>query len=267
MLGHHRPTVVTIEGTLAAIELGDPLKLAVPARDRLSAWFLTDILAEMLDDPRHAQQVARLIESLTFTRPPPGRVYAATMQMLESGALQARFVTAAWAREARGWEEQEARPLLPTDGPTVGPGRGPAPYEKLRTTWVSFDVLDDDGEPLPNGRFDVVLDGRVEGGLLDDGIHRYEPLREQATAVLGIQRFFWSYDPGRTGAAPHSPTDHQPGSLTFEVLDRDGDEVDGEYTFVSSPTEHRAPLDGVHEHEAAAGPAALRLHGLSFPTR
>lgn len=261
-----RPTRVTLEGSLATIELCDPLHLSVPSWDRLNAWFIAELLAEMLDDPHQARQVASLLESMSGTRPSHSRVLAATLQRIEAGALHARFIVARWVEELRGWEEPEPRPLVPTHGPSDGPGHGPAPYEKLRTTWISFDVDDDDGQALPNGRFDLVLDGRVEGGPLDDEIHRYEPLREQATAALGMQSFYWSYDPGRMGSTPHPSTGGEDHSLTFEVLDQDGNLASGEYTLAAAGTES-APLDGVHEHEVTDGRATLRLHALSFSPR
>lgn len=261
-----RPTHVTLEGPLATIELCDPLRVAVPVCSRLNASFIAELLAEMLDDPHQARQVARLLASTSGTRPPPRRVLEATLQKIEAGTLHARFTVARWVEELRGWEEPEPRPLVPSSGPTDGPGHGPAPYEELRTTWLSFDVVDDGGQPLPNGRFDVVLDGRVEGGPLDDEVRRYQPLREQATAALGMQSFYWSYDPGRTGSDPHPSTGDEHGSLTFEVLDQDGNPASGEYTLTGAATEP-TPLDGVHEHEVTERRATLRLHALSFSRR
>ena len=128
-----RPTHVTIEGPLAAIELWDPLYSVVPPTEHLSAWFMADISTEMLTDRRRASQVTAFIEAVTSTRPRVDQVHATLARLLEGGILHARFVRPSWAEQARGWDHgEEPRPLNPNepDEPAVA-----------RPTWISLEVV------------------------------------------------------------------------------------------------------------------------------
>lgn len=262
MMFGHRPTHVTIEGPLAAIELWDSLRSDIPPLDRLGPSLLTDMLAEMLEDPRQELEVALLIETITSTRPRPEQVHATAVRMLREGTLHARFVTAAWVERSRGWEHEEPEPLVPHDEPAIEPGREERP-RALPRTWVSFEVVDDHGRRA-NGSFRVALDARVVSGQLEQRRRSYGDLRQGVDVRVRVDDLWWSPRP----SSPLDPAPPAPNSrgteISFEVVDDDGHPMAG--SFELEGASQRIDSGDLHHRgrvvvEPEDGPFTL-----SFPT-
>lgn len=77
---------------------------------------------------------------------------------------------------------------LPT-GPTPGPDPG-----KTTPTWVSFEVVDDQGN-LVDGAFRCQLDARLEAGELEQMPHRFEELERGASAQVYLEMLRWPAEP------------------------------------------------------------------------
>ena len=125
-----------------------------------------------------------------------------------------------------------------------GPVPGPEPGETT-PTWVSFEVVDDQGTPV-DGAFRCQLDARLEGGELQQVPHRFEGLEPGASAQIYLEMLRWPVDPpGDPVADPTvDPVDDDfgdvgddvpsgPGSghdtqvTTFEVVDEVGEALTG----------------------------------------
>lgn len=164
---------------------------------------------------------------------------------------------------ARAWvqrliaviEQREPTRLL--DGPEVrdlvppralgelptGPTPGPEPGE-TKPTWVSFEVVDDQGN-LVDGTFRCQVDARLETGELEQMPHRFEPLKRGASAQLYLEMLRWPDVDPTTVDAPSGDTDDrvvddpgggdhdvprggdEAGVTTFEVVDEDGGALTG----------------------------------------
>lgn len=90
----------------------------------------------------------------------------------------------------------EVRDLVPPR--TLGelptrPAPGPEPGETT-PTWVSFEVVDEQGNPA-DGVFRCQLDARLEGGELQQEPHRFEELKRGASAQVYLEMLQWPVDP------------------------------------------------------------------------
>jgi hypothetical protein len=136
-----------------------------------------------------------------------------------------------------GAASPEIRDIGDIDGPVPAfPGGGdpsdPAgPAAPLTTTWISFEVVDDRGDPV-EGEFRVALDGAVEEGELDDETRHYDDIREAAEVRLHLEHIRWPFDadepieptvdgPGAEDPAPLAPAPDT--ATTFEVVDEAGE--------------------------------------------
>ena len=140
-------------------------------------------------------------------------------------------------------------PARPVDAPTVrdlvephhlgdlGQPTDPAAPPRERPaalTWVSFEIVDERGQPA-DGEFRCQLDAKLDAGGLEQRAHRYDELPVGTSSQLYAERLRWPSstvdEPGITvadDAPPESPPagDDRPVT-TFEVLDSDGEALPG----------------------------------------
>jgi hypothetical protein len=131
----------------------------------------------------------------------------------------------------------EIRDIGDIDGPVVpafpgggDPDRPDGPAAPLSTTWISFGVVDERGDPV-DGDFRIALDAAVHEGELDDETRLYEDIREAADVRLHLAHILWPFDadepveptvdgPGAEDPAPLAPAPDT--ATTFEIVDADG---------------------------------------------
>lgn len=154
-----------------------------------------------------------------------------------------QLLARAWVRRLITVIEHRETPRL-LDGPEVHdlvlpralgelPNRPPSTPEPRETppTWVSFEVLDDQGHPA-DGRFRCQLDARLEGGDLQQMPHRFEPLMRGASAQVYLELLRWpDADPAEVDVGFDDDDVPRPGAAedttTFEVVDEDGRPLTG----------------------------------------
>lgn len=161
------------------------------------------------------------------------------------------------------------RPLMPLS--PSGPGDTPPTLPA--TTWVSFDVVDDERRPA-QGRFRLAVDALVESGDLDGSSHRRGELRPHADVRLLVQGLSWG---GAPAPEPITPGKIEPAisvdvaadELSIEVVDADGRRLRARYEIhreekelgrgsVSGQMKWKAPQDG--------GPGAVTVRLVELGT-
>ncbi len=159
------------------------------------------------------------------------------------------------------------------DGPIPG-GPPREPVAPLRTTWLSFDVVDDRGQPIPSGRFGAAIDGRGDGGPLDGEVHRYDMLREGAAASLQLEDIFWPFEPGVIDEPVTPPVVDDPAQplgpeasrfVTLEVVDEQGVALLGKYTLTDAAGEVEGELGDGLRHEVTGDAPRVELRDLVLP--
>lgn len=217
----------------------------------------------------HGHRFARQLEELA-------RQLGASMardpaRVVVDALVAGRLVTVRWNEPAPLMSEPEYVELRDigggdVEGPLVG-GDPREPAAALRTTWVSFDVVDDRGEPVGAGRFGAAIDGRGDGGALDAEVHRYDMLRENAAAALQLRDIVWPFDP-RAHDEPVAPPVLDPAStrwVSLEVVDENGVALLGRYTLADSTDEVQGELGGVLRHAVTGPRPELRLQDIVLP--
>ena len=142
----------------------------------------------------HGAAFARQLEALAEQLGGVGSGDAASRVI--DGLVSGRLVTVVFDGASPLMSEPEHTDLselgtghreLPT-GPSVPlPGSGPTPLPAQEYTWLSFDVVDEQGTPIELGHFRLALDGRGHDGPLDGSEKRYDQLRREATAELELE--------------------------------------------------------------------------------
>lgn len=117
----------------------------------------------------------------------------------------------------------------------LGPRSDPTPREKPSAlTWVSFEIVDERGDPA-DGEFRCQLDAKLDAGGLQQKTHRYDDLAVGTSSQLYAEGLRWPSstvdDPDITVVdngppEPTLPADESPVT-TFEVLDSDGEALPG----------------------------------------
>ena len=149
-------------------------------------------------------------------------------------------------------------------------GEPPKPTPAVQPTelsWVSFEIVDDRGEPS-DGQFRCQLDARLEAGELDRQSHRYDDLRPETSAQLYAEALRWPVpdpavdEPGADPAADDrgpdapglDPTTTDPTAAdtqrvtTLEVVDDDGAPLPGTARWIDdSGVSQEAKLGAVVE--------------------
>lgn len=223
----------------------------------------------------HGHRFARQLEDLAQRL--GGRDHDPVVAVIDA-LVAGRLVAVRWNPPVRLMSEPEYTELHDmgggdVDGPIVG-GDPREPVAALRTTWLSFDVVDDRGEPIGAGRFGAAIDGRGQGGPLDGERHRYDMLRESAEAALRLEDIVWPFEPG----VPDKPTtpsvlDDPAGPVgpdsarvvSLEVVDDQGAALTGRYTLTASADEVHGELGGVLRREVTGDAPQLRLRDIVFP--
>jgi hypothetical protein len=158
------------------------------------------------------------------------------------------------ARQVR--DLRDPTPDAPHVGPRDTPRDEPAPQVR---TWLSFEVVDDRGQPLL-GEFRVAIDADEDAGELDDTTRRYDDIRAEADARLRLDLLRW--DPTTRDEPTVTPDGPIPGGppvapddavTTFEVVGEDGTPWPGEFSLWRD--------DAVAEEGSLADAAAVRVEG------
>lgn len=155
-----------------------------------------------------------------------------------------RLITVIEHREpARLLDGPEVRDLVPPRALgelPAGPAPVPEPGETT-PTWVSFEVVDDQGNRA-DGAFRCQLDARLEGGELEQVSHRFEPLKRGASAQVYLEMLRWpvtdpvtievglddvndvddTSDVHDDDVTPPPAAGNDADATTFEVVDEDG---------------------------------------------
>lgn len=149
-------------------------------------------------------------------------------------------------------------------GPRTEPVGPSVPvFEDPRDAWLSFEVVDERGEPA-DGRYTCTIDGEVDRAPLARTTQAFRELSTSARARLRLEELRWLALPfdGPTPQGPSGPAVDPDApavrGTTFEVVDEDGIALAGGYRVGDDAGEHEGSLGGVVRVETS-GTARLRV--------
>lgn len=127
-------------------------------------------------------------------------------------------------------------------------------------TWVSFEVVDDEGLRA-DGTFRIALDADVRDGELIRDQHRYDELRPAADVRLKVETAWWDPSAPVVVLGSDEPANAPAVTLRFEVVDDEGEPVAGRYVLEGADGQLAAGrVDGDVRVEIPGGsPATLSL--------
>lgn len=157
--------------------------------------------------------------------------------------------------------------IPPLPGVVDDPPRDEPPAEP-GLTFISFEVVDDLGVRAL-GDFQVAIDALDDAGPLDEQVHRYDDLREQAEAFLKVENIHWDDTP--VVVEPTGPTEPveptgptvAPDEVAFEVVDPDGASLAGQFGLkIGGEVAQAGELSGVQRAEVEGDDIVLKLTDL-----
>jgi outer membrane protein OmpA-like peptidoglycan-associated protein len=119
------------------------------------------------------------------------------------------------------------------DGP-VSPGGGRDAPAPMTRTWISFEVVDDRGEPVV-GEFRVAIDADEDSGKTEDGKQFYDDVRAEADARLRLDLLRWPvHDQPSVDPKPPAVLPDTPAGTSFRVIDDQSQGVRGRFSATTS---------------------------------
>ena len=225
---------ITLGRETYALVRGDTLDAPDESRARRLVQHILD------EDPGAGRRIVALAESLTgeWSMTVADAVATVSRAIARGDLVVLRERTDDDALHPSDIQPHDLRDVGDDPVVPVGPGGGgrdaPAPMTR---TWISFEVVDDRGQPMI-GEFRVAIDADEDSGRTEDGRRFYDDVRAEADARLRLDLLQWEVGPrDGPGVVPTDGPDvpvspHEAEVTTVEVVDEQGRAWAGAFAIV-----------------------------------